>query len=116
MNDPQQAEYLEEIAELERKLAQLEEAEAAPEVLEEYATELDVLRALLEAARRLQGSLRAAPELGARLAARGFQSDRFSDLYAFVYESALELEEEGPAFAREVRRTDFGERLLEPPS
>lgn len=113
MTDPEQAEYLEEIAELERRLVELEESEAAPELLQEYSTEVSVLKALLEATLRLRERLLEEPELAVQLSQRGFSAGRFSDLYAFVYDASLEIERAGEAFAREITGTDFAGLLRE---
>lgn len=113
MQDAQQAEYLQEIAELQRKLVELQENEAAPSLIEEYSVEVRILSALLEAARQLSQELRSDPELSSRLALRGFQPTQFREVYAFVYESALEIDAAGAEFAREVERTAFSQRLDE---
>jgi hypothetical protein len=111
MEDTQQAEYLQEIRELQAKLAELQENESEPNLLEEYSTEIKVLVALLDAARDLQEKLAAEPELGEHLLARGFKPDRFRDIYAFVYEQALEIDRAGVEFAQAIRSTDFAALL-----
>jgi hypothetical protein len=107
MEDTQQAEYLQEISELQTKLAELQENESEPTLIEEYATEVKILVALLEAARELEDKVAAEPELGEHLLARGFKPDRFRDIYAFVYEQALEIDQAGAEFAQAIRGTDF---------
>ncbi len=109
--DAQQAEYQLEIAELQRKLVELQENEAAPSLIEEYSAEVRVLSALLGAALVLSEELQQDPELSSQLAMRGFQPTQFREIYAFVYESALEIERAGTEFAREVERTDFSQLL-----
>ncbi len=111
MEDPKQTEYRLEISELQRKLVELQENEAAPALIEEYATEVKVLTALLESAQQLQEQVAASPELAERLLSGGFQADSFSDLYAFVYEQALEIELAGAEFAQAIRKTDFAALL-----
>jgi ketosteroid isomerase-like protein len=111
MEDTQQAEYLQEIRELQAKLAELQENESAPTVIEEYATEIKILVALLDAARELRDKVAAEPELGEHLVARGYKPDRFRDIYAFVYEQALEIEQAGVEFAQAIRATDFAALL-----
>jgi len=100
-----------EIAELQRKLVELQENEAAPTAIEEYSTEVKILTALLEASQQLHEQIQLRPELAENLLAGGFQADRFSDLYAFVYERALEIELGGSEFAQAIRRTDFAALL-----
>jgi hypothetical protein len=111
MEDTQQAEYLQEIRELQAKLAELQENESAPTVIEEYATEVKILVALLDAARELEDKVAAEPDLGEHLLGRGFKPDRFRDIYAFVYEQALEIDRAGAEFAQAIRGTDFAARL-----
>ncbi|HUY10294.1 MAG TPA: hypothetical protein VMW80_12800 [Candidatus Dormibacteraeota bacterium] len=111
MQDAQQAEYQAEIAELQRKLIELQENEAAPTLIEEYSAEVKILTALLEATQELQEQVASRPELAENLLAGGFQADHFKDLYAYVYERALEIEAAGGEFALAIRRTDFGALL-----
>lgn len=113
MQDAQIAEYESEIAELQRKLVELQENEAAPAVIEEYSAEVRILTALLGAARTLDEELQGDPDLSAELALRGFQPNQFREVYAFVYESALEIEKSGSDFAREIEETDFSQQLRE---
>jgi hypothetical protein len=113
LEDTQQAEYLQEIRELQGKLAELQENEAAPTLIEEYATEVKILLALLDAARELEEKVAAEPKLGEHLLARGLQPDRFRDLYAFVYEQALEIDRAGSEFAQAIRGTDFATLLAD---
>jgi hypothetical protein len=113
MEDAQQADYLQEIAELQRKLVELQENEAAPALIEEYSVEVRILVALLEATKRLAEDFQSSPELASRLTLRGFQPTQFRELYAFVYEGALEIDLTGEEFARAVERTDFSALLRE---
>lgn len=111
MQDAQQAEYQVEIAELQRKLIELQENEAAPNLIEEYSTEVKILTALLEATQQFQEQIALRPELAENLLAGGFQAESFRDLYAFVYERALEVDLGGSEFAQAIRRTDFAALL-----
>ncbi|MGA8206617.1 MAG: hypothetical protein WB801_04260 [Candidatus Dormiibacterota bacterium] len=111
MEDTKQAEYLQEIRELQTKLVELQENESEPTLIEEYATEVKILQALLEAARELEDKVAAEPELGEHLLARGFKPDNFRDIYAFVYEQALEIDQAGVEFAQAIRGTDFAALL-----
>lgn len=111
MEDTQQAEYLQEIREVQTKLAELQENESEPALIEEYSTEVKILVALLDAARELEDKVVAEPELGEHLLARGFKPDRFRDIYAFVYEQALEIDRAGSEFAQAIRATDFAALL-----
>ncbi|MGC1185742.1 MAG: hypothetical protein WBA31_11435 [Candidatus Dormiibacterota bacterium] len=111
MQDAQVAEYQAEIAELQRKLIELQENEAAPPLIEEYSAEVRILTALLGAAQALDEELQGDPDLSAELSLRGFQPTQFREVYAFVYESALEIEKSGSEFAREIEQTDFSQQL-----
>ncbi|MGH7609896.1 MAG: hypothetical protein ACREOD_08210 [Candidatus Dormibacteria bacterium] len=111
MEEDEPPEYVQEISELQGKLAQLIENEAEGSVIEEYTTEIRVLSALLDAARRLEVQVRASPQRQTQLLTRGFQPARFRDLYAFVYERSLELPSAGREYAHEVGSTDFAALL-----
>ncbi|MGH7691671.1 MAG: hypothetical protein ACREOA_03070 [Candidatus Dormibacteria bacterium] len=111
MQDAQRAEYQEEVLELQRRLLELQENEAAPQLIEEYSTEVKILSALLAAATGLSAQLREDPELRQQLELRGFHANQFREVYAFVYEAALEIERSGVEFAREVEGTDFSQLL-----
>ncbi len=111
MEDTQQTEFLQEIRELQAKLAELQENESEPTLLEEYSTEIRILVALLDAARDLREKVAAEAELAEHLLARGFKPDRFREIYAFVYEQALEIDRVGVEFAQAIRNTDFAALL-----
>ena len=72
-----------------------------------------ILVALLDATKRLVEDLQSSPELASSLTIRGFQPTQFRELYAFVYEAALEIDLAGAEFARAVERTDFSTSLRE---
>lgn len=111
MPEVEEAEYEEEIRELQRKLLELEENEAEPSLVEEYAAEVRILSALLAAARRLRSEIEGDRALGQELELRGLKSSQFKDVYSFVYEAALEFEESGAAYARAIDTTDFSQFL-----
>ncbi len=113
MDEPQQAEYLEEIADLRARLAKLEQDPADPTLIEEYATEVRLLEALLLAARELRDQLRTRPELAEKMSLHGFVATRFQDIYAFVYDRAIEIDLAGMDLARAVDQTNFAELLAD---
>jgi len=113
MDEPQQAEYLEEIADLRARLAKLEQDQADPTLIEEYATEVRLLEALLLAARELRDQLRTRPELAEKMSLHGFVATRFQDIYAFVYDRAIEIDLAGMDLARAVDQTNFAELLAD---
>ncbi len=107
MVESEQAEYLEEIADLRSRLVRLVEEAGDPVLVEEYTVELRILEALLLAAREVEQELRLNSELGERLSARGFSPHLFKDVYAFVYDSAMEIDLGGRELARALAETDF---------
>lgn len=107
MQDADQIEYIDEIADLKAKLNRLQEEHGDPTLLEEYASEVRILAALLAAARQLREDIRLDPKLGDQLRLRGFSPEIFRDVYAFVYDTSLEVDQEGPDFARAVEQTDY---------
>lgn len=111
MDDPEQVEYVEEIADMRRRLTALEEAGGDPELVEEYAIEVELLEALLIAAQELRAAVAAQPELAEQLLLRGFAPTNFQDVYSFVYDSAMEIESSGRELAQRISRTDFATLL-----
>ena len=111
MDEPQQAEFLEEIADLRARLAKLEQDQADPTLIEEYGTEVRLLEALLLAARELRDQIQARPELAEQMTVHGFSASSFQDIYAFVYDRAIEIDLAGRDLARAVDQTNFAELL-----
>ena len=111
MDDPEQVEYLEEIADLRRRALALEQAQGSTELIAEYQVEIQLLESLLLAARELRSQLVREPQLGEMLLLRGFSPANFQDVYSFVYEAAMEIELAGERLARAVTETDFANLL-----
>ncbi|MHB1501969.1 MAG: hypothetical protein ACYCYK_12550 [Candidatus Dormibacteria bacterium] len=111
MAESEQSEYLEEIADLRSRLAHLVEQAGDPVLISEFTVEVRILESLLLAARELDQQVRLNPELGESLLLRGFSPQRFKDVYAFVYDSAMEIELGGRDLARAVGDTDFAALL-----
>jgi len=97
----------EELRELRRRVIHLKAEQAAPAVIDEYEAELRVLEALAVAAEATAAAVAGRPELGEALRLRGFAGTGFTDVYAYVYDRALELELDGREFARVITATDF---------
>ncbi len=114
MDDAEQVEYLEEIADLRRRARVLEEAQGAAELIAEYMVEVQLLESLLLAARELRDQLIQEPELGEMLLLRGFSPASFQDVYSFVYEAAMGIDLSGEQLARAVSGTDFASLLRSP--
>ncbi len=105
-------EYALEIDTLRRALARLRLEEAAPAIIEEYEVELRILTALYEAT----GQTIAAGERDARLSGAlgrlGFGDWDLDNVYAFIYEAAMETDTNGRDLAAVIGETDFATLLL----
>ncbi len=104
--------YAIEISDLDSQISALEEAREDPQEISDLRLQLGVLRALYRQATTLLEAGRANPELRHRLALRGFGPWTLENVYAFVFETSVELPVEAPqSFIGEIRDTDF-ESLL----
>jgi hypothetical protein len=111
MDEAQHAEYVEEIADLRARLVKLEQDKADATLIAEYAAEVRILEALLLAAIDLRDQIRERPELAELLGARSFSAASFKDIYAFVYDCAIELELGNRDLAQAIEQTDFATLL-----
>ena len=107
-------EYRLEIAELRRKVSRLKAEQGEPHLIEEFEAELRILEALFKAAAATLAALAREPELADGLLRHGFRGADFREVYAFVYDAALELELEGRPLAAVIRATDFTAGLRAP--
>jgi hypothetical protein len=105
-------EYELEIAELRRSLARLRVEEAAAPLIDEYEVELRILVALYEAAIRTMDTGDRDRRLAGALAALGFGEWELDNVYAFVYEAAMEADTEGRDLGAVIGETDFPALLL----
>ncbi len=105
-------EYTLEIDSLRRTLARLRVEEAAPPLIDEYETELRILVALYEAADRTLDALDGDAGLARALAALGFGAWDLTNVYAFVYEVAMEVNTEGRDLAALIGEMDFPALML----
>jgi hypothetical protein len=100
--------YAKELADLQREVDQLVEEEGNPETIAELEMQIQVLGAIYERARELLTRGRQDIELRRRLAMRGYGDWNLDNVYAFVYESVIELPDEGHRkFVAEIVQTDF---------
>jgi len=100
--------YSKEIADLRREIARLVEAEADAQEIAELEMQARVLEALYEQAALLFERGRDDPDLRRRLRMRGYGDWTIDNVYAFVFESAVELPEIEPkAFVQGISHTDF---------
>ena|SRR5438270_9576072 len=100
--------YQKEIADLQREVDRLVEAEADPHEIAELEMQVRVLEAIYEQALALLQRGRADEDLRRRLAVRGYGDWNLDNVYAFVFEAAVDLPESEPrAFAQGISHTDF---------
>ena len=105
-------EYALEIDSLRRALTRLRLEEAAPAIIEEYEVELRVLTALFEATSQTIGAGDHDARLAGALARLGFGEWDLDNVYAFVYEVAMEVDTEGRDLAALVGEMDFPVLML----
>lgn len=104
--------YLKEISDLQAEVDRLVEAEGDPQEIAELEMQVRVLEALYERAATLHQQGSADGDLRRRLAMRGYGEWTLDNVYAFVFEAAVELPEEEPkAFLNGIVRTDFAQLL-----
>jgi hypothetical protein len=106
--------YQKEIADLERQLEELVEEEADKEVITDLSMQLEILKALYARAFELFQLGEHDAALRSALAMRGYGAWSFDNVYAFVYEQAVELPGGHAAFVGGIRDTDFAGLLQEP--
>lgn len=105
-------EYQLEIESLRRKLEGLRAAEADALVIEEYEIELRNLRALYAAAQETVSAGESDARMREALSLLGFGDWTLDNVYAFVYDAALDAASEGQEIASVVNGVDFGRSLL----
>ena len=108
-------EYQREIGEIEEQIEAMEAAEENPKDIAEFQMQLSVLRSIYEQAVRLLARGAADESLRDSLALRGYGEWNLDNVYAFVYETAVDLPADGHhSFVTEVRQADFADLLLSP--
>ena len=101
-------EYETEIRELQTQVDAMIEAEEDPKEIAELQMQLEVLRALYGQAVALYQAGEEDVDLRRSLALRGYGEWKFENVYAFVYETSVELPAEGHrSFVGEIHDTDF---------
>jgi hypothetical protein len=106
-------EYAREISELQAQVDAMIEAEADKREIGELQMQLEILRALYRQASNLLEAGESIPELRENLALRGYGDWTFDHVYAFVYDTSVDMPADGHhSFLGEIRDTDFA-RLLE---
>ena len=100
--------YSKEIADLRREIARLVEAEADAQEIAELEMQARVLEALYGQAVELFDRGREDADLRRQLKLRGYGDWTLENVYAFVFESAVDLPEAEPrTFLHDITRTDF---------
>jgi hypothetical protein len=100
--------YSKEIADLQLQIDDMVEAEGDPRAIAELEMQLDILKAIYGRARDLFVRGRSATGLRGALAIRGYGDWTLDNVYAFVYETAVELPAKGHgSFLGEISDTDF---------
>jgi hypothetical protein len=100
--------YMKEIADLEAQIDQLVEAEGDPRTIAELSMQLEILKAIYARAIDLleRGKKDQALRYGLRI--QGYGDWTLDNVYAFVYERAVELEPRAHgAFVGGIKTTDF---------
>jgi hypothetical protein len=100
--------YQKEIADLERQVEQLVEAEGDAKTIAELSMQLEILKTIYARATDLYQRGRVDEGLRYGLRIQGYGDWSVDNVYAFVYERAVELEP-GPhsVFVGGIKNTDF---------
>jgi predicted translin family RNA/ssDNA-binding protein len=110
-------EYAKEISDLTAQIDAMIEEEADKKEIAELQMQLGILRTLYQQAMHLLESGRANPELRESLALRGYGEWTLDNVYAFVYETSVDLPADGHhSFLGEIRDTDFSRLLTGSPA
>lgn len=104
-------EYQIEIRDIRRTLSRLKAEKAREELIAEYEAELRNLVALYEAAGVTLEQGGADSELRRALDELGFGAWTLENVYAFVYEAAMDAEPDGRDLANVITHTDYAASL-----
>ena len=100
-------EYEKEISDLKAQIEVMVEEEADRAEIRELSLQLRVLSALYSQALRLFDEGLRRPELRRGLMLRGYGEWNLDSVYAFVFETAVELDEDRTEFSDAILATDF---------
>jgi len=110
-------EYAKEISDLAAQIDAMIEEEADKKEIAELQMQLEILRTLYRQATHLLESGQRSPGLRESLALRGYGEWNLDNVYAFVYETSVDLPVDGHhSFLGEIRDTDFGRLLAGSPT
>jgi len=105
-------EYEKEIRDVQREIERLVEADGDAAAIRELEMQAQVLAAIYAQAQALLVKGETDSQLRSGLAMRGYGPWTLDNVYAFVYEAAVEMPAEGHGqFVRDVSHTDFGDLL-----
>jgi hypothetical protein len=100
--------YQKEIADLELQVEQMVEAEGDAKTIAELSMQLEILRAIYSRAIDLLARGQSDEALSYGLRIQGYGDWTLDNVYAFVYERAVELEPKAhSAFLGGIKETDF---------
>jgi hypothetical protein len=100
--------YQKEIADLEAQIDQLVEAEGDPKTIAELSMQLEILKVIYARAIDLLARGKNDQDLRYGLRIQGYGDWTLDNVYAFVYERAVELEPRAhSAFVGGIRSADF---------
>ena len=109
-------EYAKEISDLAAQIDAMIEEEADKKEIAELQMQLEILRTLYRQATHLLDAGERNPELQENLALRGYGEWTLDNVYAFVYETSVDLPADGHhSFLGEIRDTDFSRLLVGSP-
>jgi hypothetical protein len=105
-------EYSQEINDLQAQVDAMVEADEDKKLIADLEMQLQILRAIYRQATRLLGEGKSDPALRKSLAVRGYGDWNLDNVYAFVYETSVDLPTEPKgSFVGEIRDTDFASLL-----
>jgi hypothetical protein len=105
--------YSKEIADLQREVDRIVEAEGDPQEIAELQMQIRVLTALYEQATTLFERGHGDADLRRQLIIRGYGDWTLDNVYAFVFEAAVDLPDVEPkAFVNDISQTDFASLLI----
>ncbi len=105
--------YSKEIGDLRREVERLIEAEGDAQEIAELEMQIRVLEALYEQATTLFERGRDDADLCRQLIIRGYGEWTLDNVYAFVFETSIDLPDAEPrAFVNDISHTDFARLLI----
>ena len=105
-------EYSQEIAELQAQIEAMVEADEDKKLIADLELQLQILRALYRQATLLLAEGEEDPALRHQLTIRGYGDWTMDNVYAFVYDTSVDLPvDQRGSFVGEIRDTDFASLL-----